>query len=91
MGLHRNKGRNERLSRVHGKWICNMHNLMEHKENESGAKRKFTAQNAYVKKLENSHAGNLTACFKGYNKKKWGSKENEEETSRNFQVGGWNW
>ena len=47
-----------------------MHNLMEHKENESGAKRKFTAQNAYVKNLENSHAGNLTACFKGYNKKK---------------------
>ena len=47
-----------------------MHNLMEHKENESGAKRKFTAQNAYMKKLENSHAGNLTACFKGYNKKK---------------------
>ena len=33
-------------------------------------RRKFTAQNVYMKKLENSHAGNLTACFKGYNKKK---------------------
>ena len=64
-----------------------MHNLMEHKENESGAKRKFTAQNAYMKKLENSHAGNLTACFKGYNKKKWGRKEMRKRQEEIFKLG----
>ena len=50
----------------------NMQHAQSHgtQRNESGAKGKFTAQNAYMKKLENSHAGNLVACFKGYNRKK---------------------
>ena len=37
---------------------------MEHKENESGAKKTFIEQNAFMKKLESSHTGNLTAHFK---------------------------
>ena len=47
-------------------------------------KRKFTAQNVYMKKLESFHAGNLTAH---YNWKKWGSNENMEDTSRNYRLG----
>ena len=50
-------------------------------------RRKFTAQNFYMKKKTSFHAGKLTAWFKGYNRKKWGSNENREEKSRNYRYG----
>ena len=56
-----------RNQRIQLKWICNMHNVMEHKENESGAKKKIhSIKCVHEEKLESFHASNLTACFKGY-------------------------
>ena len=60
---------------------------MEHKEHESGAKKKVHSTKCLHEKKTSFHAGKLTARFKGYNRKKWGSNENREEKSRNYRYG----
>ena len=50
-------------------------------------RRKFTAPKAYMKKLESSHAGNLTAWFKGYNKRSEGAKKTGRRHQEIFKLG----
>ena len=74
---------------------------MEHKENESGAKKNVqSTKGLHEKKLESFHAGNLTAWFIGYNKRSegyirklssWGMKAiiRKRAIQRNNET--WSW
>ena len=50
-------------------------------------RRKFTAPKAYMENLESSHAGNLTAWFKGYNKRSEGAQKTRRRQQEIFTLG----